>query len=515
MRRPGVHLRSMLFRRTPSGTGPAVRPPNARAGALTTLANAVLVAAALAQFAVVAYFAYFYYWTGERQFVSGFAHAVYVGAPAIGGVLLIAALKLSPETRANLALSLVSVGFSIYAVEFAAGFWFSLPSVQYAENLKVLGAAAAAHGYPFDSRSTIDVIRDLRQEGKDAVPSIIPRDLLTERNGTVSSVIRDRDTELLPLAGISQKPTVACNEGDGYLVYVSDEHGFHNPPGLWQAPIVDLVGVGDSFTHGWCVQSERNFVSRIREHHPITLNLGMAANGPLTMLATLREYGTVLKPRTVLWFYFEGNDLGDLRDERDSALLRRYLNDGYRQRLIERQPEIDIALRRYLDGLSPTTAIARELSDALFDTSQWRLRLGTTVKLSTLRARLNLVGGAANPERTVAVPSDRSQSMGDLYELFAEVLDQAKRSVESWGGRMYFVYLPARTEYDPRDRQPNPDRSAVLARAAAVGLPVIDITPVLTEAGDPMRFFPFRMADHYNEAGHELVARTVLSRLSP
>ena len=513
MRSPGL-LGSMLFRRPP-GKGPGVRDPNARAGALTTLANAVLIAAAVAQFAVVAYFAYFYYWTGERQFVSGFAHAASVGAPAVGGALLIAALKLSPAARANLALSLVSIGFAIYAVEFAAGIWFSLPSVQYAESRKVLGAAAAAHGHTFDSRSTMDVIGDLRREGKDAVPSIIPRDFLTDRNGAVSSVIRGRDTELLPLAGISQKPTVVCNEGGGYLIYVSDEHGFHNPPGLWQARTIDLVSVGDSFTQGWCVQSERNFVSRIRERHPITLNLGMAANGPLIMLATLREYGPVLKPRTVLWFYFEGNDLGDLRDERDSALLRRYLNDGYRQRLVERQPEIDIALRRYLDGLNPTTATARELRDALFDTSQWRLRLGTTVKLSTLRARLNLVGGAANPEQTVAVPSDRSQSMGDLYELFEEVLDQATRTVESWGGRMYFVYLPARTEYDPRDRQPNPDRSAVLARAAAVGLPVIDVTPVLTEAGDPMRFFPFRTADHYNEAGHELVAQTVLSHLSP
>ena len=29
-------------------------------------------------------------------------------------------------------------------------------------------------------------------------------------------------------------------------------------------------------------------------------------------LATLKEYGPTLKPKLVLWFYYEGNDLRDL-----------------------------------------------------------------------------------------------------------------------------------------------------------------------------------------------------------
>ena len=69
------------------------------------------------------------------------------------------------------------------------------------------------------------------------------------------------------------------------------------------------MAVGDSFTHGACVPSEDNFVGVIRADHPATANLGMDSNGPLLMLASLKEYALRFRPKTVLWFYFEGNDL--------------------------------------------------------------------------------------------------------------------------------------------------------------------------------------------------------------
>ena len=76
--------------------------------------------------------------------------------------------------------------------------------------------------------------------------------------------------------------------------------------------------------HGYCVPPEKSFVALIRQRHPATLNLGVAGDGPLLMLATLQEHLTALRPRTVLWFYFEGNDLLDLQTERQSAVLRSY-----------------------------------------------------------------------------------------------------------------------------------------------------------------------------------------------
>lgn len=50
---------------------------------------------------------------------------------------------------------------------------------------------------------------------------------------------------------------------------------------------------------------------------PRTLNLGMGGIGPLHELAILKEYGSVVRPKVVLWVYYEGNDLADLSHEKN------------------------------------------------------------------------------------------------------------------------------------------------------------------------------------------------------
>ena len=67
--------------------------------------------------------------------------------------------------------------------------------------------------------------------------------------------------------------------------------------------------VGDSFTHGACVNRPNDISSVLRSlSKKSVLNLGMGGNGPLIEYATLREYLNT-KVKKVLWIYFEGNDL--------------------------------------------------------------------------------------------------------------------------------------------------------------------------------------------------------------
>ena len=48
----------------------------------------------------------------------------------------------------------------------------------------------------------------------------------------------------------------------------------------------------------------------------------MAGNGPLIELATLKEY-LPNKVNKVLWLYYEGNDLKDLKNEMNNKILRK------------------------------------------------------------------------------------------------------------------------------------------------------------------------------------------------
>ena len=75
----------------------------------------------------------------------------------------------------------------------------------------------------------------------------------------------------------------------------------------------------------------------------------MAGIGPLYMLAILQEYATAMKPKILLWNYYESNDLSNLNEYKCSSLLKRYIDTNFRQDLIRRQPVIDAQLLSYLN----------------------------------------------------------------------------------------------------------------------------------------------------------------------
>jgi hypothetical protein len=88
---------------------------------------------------------------------------------------------------------------------------------------------------------------------------------------------------------------------------------------------------------------------------------------------------------------------------------------------------------------------------------------------------------------------------------------EAKRSVEEWGGTLYFVYLPARDRYaNAQDYH----RQAVLDIVEKIGLPTVDVHAAFQRESDPMKFFPFRRFGHYNEEGNRVVAEEVLKVIS-
>jgi hypothetical protein len=464
------------------------------------------------------YIAYYYYWTGAREFTSDAIGWVFISILAVAGGLFAAGLKLRMPARGNAALSISSIAASIYAVEFFLSTWSSLPSVQDSEYRRTLAASARAAGVDFDVRTKAQVVRDLREKGLNPAVSIFPYGLVQpDDQGTLQSSIRIRGAELLPLAGISRRLTVVCNESGDFLTYQSDERGFHNPPGIWDQAPVDIVTLGDSFTQGWCVPSGRDFASVIRRHYPRTINLGIEGDGPLTMLATLKEYGRILKPRITLWCLFEGNDLADLQRETNTPLLRRYLTDGFTQGLATRQPEIDRELTTYMDAFidaNSTGLRMREVARLVLNVDDLPSRFVGVMKLSALRERLGLV---ANTERLAASPeamAQRAQSMAGLFAAFRETLLEAKKLSDQAGGRLYVVYLPSRDTYLAQGPGPNPDRERLLEIVRAVGLPVIDIHPAFVNHGDPLGLFPFRYGAHYNEQGHALVAETILASVS-
>jgi hypothetical protein len=482
----------------------------------STIGNVILVGGAAFCILVVFYLFYHYSVTGERQFASPIGMVSSYCLPAALATLLLGALRLEHSRKINLAISFLSLAISIYAAELFLAFsdlssYAARPiwggSVEITKRKYEILELARKFGVEFDTRSKLAVLNDLSSRGIDAVPDVTPMGLLRrQEDGSLKSELTLDGEEVLPLGGVSNRATVSCNETGEYFIYTSDEHGFNNPKGIWQPGRVPIVALGDSFTLGGCVRPDKGFVALIRNHFPGTLNLGMAGEGPFSMLAALKEYAPAMKPKIVLWFYYDESDIEDLQTERQSRLLTRYLGNDFSQNLLSRQGAIDQAvldyIRRYM-----TRALAKEQQEVA-DNTAITAKLKEIAKVGTLRQKLGLLAGVPGTKKNSASETTEAE-----LELLETILSQAKATVATWGGTLYFVYLPAWERYgNPQllNKTGARYRDRVLSTAKRLGIPIIDIHPAFQAQKDPLSLFSFRRFGHYNEEGHNVVARQVL-----
>jgi len=459
---------------------------------------------------VIAFYAF------TRSFNDPIGRLLYGFVPIGVAALLFACLRLKPGYRINLALVCVSISVSVYGMEL----FLQLSLDTHPPNVVMLDLHRATDrkeeaarlskefGVPIDPRNAAEVLADLNKRGEHAVPFVSPsNNLFVEQDGYRKSVIKVGRAEIIPLAGISNRVTLLCNENGQWISYQSDAHGFNNPDmSIWKSATVDIVALGDSFAQGYCVPPAKSFMGLIRQRYPMTLNLGIAGDGPLMELATMREYLADIKPKTVLWFYCENNDLVELQDERRTALLPRYLESDFSQNLAAQQTAIDDAMTK---DIVRQEALARAAETRRQQRQSQTISLADLLKLAALRTKLNLPRAMEPAE--IAKLKDME---GTNLEIFAQVLRQAKLGVSQSNGTMYFVYLPSWARYANVALPEIQHRERVLSIVRSLQIPIIDMGQIFDHQKDPLAFFPFRQFGHYNETGHRLVAEEVLRQLA-
>jgi hypothetical protein len=147
------------------------------------------------------------------------------------------------------------------------------------------------------------------------------------------------------------------------------------------------------------------------------------------MLATLKEYGAFLKPKVVLWFYYEGNDMRDLNGrEKFSPLLRQYLGSPFSQNLIFRQQEVDKVLTAYLEQAMESQATSFKVEEFL-KLQHLRASFKSAVNKRKGREGFQL-------ELIDHLEKDGAPSSKEDLELVRTVLEEASRTVFSWQGQM-------------------------------------------------------------------------------
>jgi hypothetical protein len=396
-------------------------------------------------------------------------------------------LKLKKETMTNILLALGSLVVSLYLVEIFLHFlnFNIIPTAQKAERIS-----------SYDYRTNFEVIEDLQNESISAVPRIAPMTFF-KSNGVIG---KGQFFPIIPLSGIANKTTVFCNESGRYTIYDSDKHGFNNKNQVWDADGEKWILIGDSFAHGACVNSEDNIAGVIAKNTNNTIiNLAYSGNGPLAELATLVEYASILKPKKVFWIYCEGNDLTDLHNEVKNTTLMQYLYGGFSQKLFGQQENIDTALQSYIDlnMLRKSKLVNKNKDKFQFSGIDYTKRI---FRLYNIRDRLGLANYA------LGIPP-----------ALPKILDKANKIVTSWGGELYFVYLPTYLRY--ASYVPNHDeykrKKEVLEMANKLNIKTIDIhDKVFSKHKDPTSLFPYKRNGHYTPEGYALTSKAVMDTLN-
>jgi len=392
----------------------------------------------------------------------------------------------SPTLRANTLLLAGTAVIALYATEALLHLRGDEPQTQ--------GRAATG-----DTGSQLQAVRDLRAAGVPAWLTISASDLRLPPSRGGPDVRVDGET-VIPLCNVRNRLVVHCNETGTFTRFRTDELGFNNPPGLWGGP-VDVVALGDSFIQGACVDTSQTLVANIRRTIPRTLGVGLDAFGPLSMLAALEEYIAAVRPRDVLWFYFEWNDLRDLHQESEFPRLREYLDATGSQQLRDRADEIDRQLVNYIEN---------QIAD---------VRLGQRAR------RPGLSQSYSVPDALRLLRLRRMLALDDLpgrlrrccdLDTFEAALQEAKRNVDSWNGRLHMVYLPSAPRYYNRGSSLLDEnvraRARVLRAAERAGIPVVDVLKAFAEQGRPRESF-HDARSHYNARGYRIAAEAVLAHL--
>ena len=333
-------------------------------------------------------------------------------------------------------------------------------------------------GTKWDKRRKIEIYEDLKKMNNEITISVFPNLLLTD------PLHLDKYNQIFPLSGISKSKTILCNENGYFSIYQSDRYGFNNPDEEWDNKKIEYLLVGDSFTHGSCVNRPNDIASILRTlSNKSVLNLAYGGNGPLIEYATLREYLNT-NVKKVLWIYYDGNDLEDLTSEKSSNILINYLNDlTFTQNLKLKQNEINNLAINLID---------REIDRERENIDSKLIKFIKIYNIRRLIFHIPRLEPASAPE-------------------FKKILQLSKDLTIKNNSKLYFVSLHGYSRY--KIKYDNTNYNLVKNIVNELNIPFIDIhKEVFEKEQNPLKLFPYFhrcLCVHYTVEGYKKVAETI------
>ncbi len=386
--------------------------------------------------------------------------------------------------KINILIIFVSVLISLYLCEAYLTFKQNQKSLEY--KAKVYKKKT---GLDFDLRSILEVFEDEKKINEKVALRYLPK-ILLNKNISLSN------KGIFPLSGISNMKTILCNEEGYYSSYISDRYGFNNPDEVWDNSNVNAILIGDSFTHGDCVNRPNDISSVIRGGtNTNIINLGYRGNGPLIEYATLREY-FVKDTKNIIWIYYE-NDLNDLKNELNNQFLQNYLIDkDFSQNLIDRQNEINEANEELINNLYGMEVKTLKQNKKNMDRKNKILKF---IRFDSLKRFI----------KNYYNKKDLNNKKLPI-EYFYEILSDVKNFADKNNSNFYFIYLPEIKNFQNKNFD-NENLKLVKDITNDLGIKFIDLNDELfNNFKNPVELYTFKLGPHLNGNGYREVAFKII-----
>jgi hypothetical protein len=270
--------------------------------------------------------------------------------------------------------------------------------------------------------------------------------------------------------------------------------------------------VGDSFIEGLHVAASELISARLASAVGTTVaNLGRSGYGPQQEWHVLRRYGLPLRPRTLVWAFYEGNDLQDVNAydsyQRDLRwILRGDAPAGFSARSCTRNA-LAFAIRTCLRP--PPTRPARRFS------GRFTTRSGEPVTIC-------FATGVQHGDGGPALPRSGSTELNRVRDILAQAHDLCRRQ----GVDLVVVFIPAKfrvyrdhCRFDPDaacrqwpvDDLPGALGAAVASVSDTIGY--LDLTPRLCAEAAAGGILYLPDDPHWSAEGHRAAASALADYL--
>tara|TARA_Y100000591_G_scaffold252923_1_gene224495 strand:+ start:1120 stop:2391 length:1272 start_codon:yes stop_codon:yes gene_type:complete len=351
-------------------------------------------------------------------------------------------------------------------------FIFSFVFSAYSFEIFLLSKILKVNSNKEDRRSKVEFFKEELLLDKDIKMYISPREYNYNSENIYS------------LGTISNSKNYVCNESGYYSSFFSDRYGFNNPDNIWDENDIEYLLIGDSFVLGSCVNKPNDFASILRNiTNKNVLNLGLGGAGPLIEYAALKEY-YFGKVKYILWFYYEGNDLVNLKSELSNNILKNYLDDDkFSQNLKDKTIIIDKLHNKTLAENLKSNSNPNKF-DLLFK----------IIRLYHLR-------------QIIKPPLENTVS-----DEFIEILKKVKKFSQKNNIEFYFIYLPTYSRYSLNFNQNSYNQMMLTLKN--LDIKFIDLhAEVFQKELNPKSLFPFELKGHYNIEGYLKSSKQILKNI--